>query len=332
MVKAKPWNLEDRQLLIGDAAHSVVPFYGQVRGCARGARGVHSGCGVVSVCTVVRRPCAVRPNGHHSPSTLQQSRAPCTPLLDIPSQGANAAFEDCLFFTECLDACRGDLSAAVRSFASQRKPAGESVRDVLTYTRARTRAHTRRATLLHSALAIAVPSACWSRASTRSLLPFVPPHPPAADALASLSLANYVEMRHKTATRAYMLRKRIDGILSALMPSSWIPLYSMVSGGGFRCACGCCRRAVLRSRAPAAPPYLLPPPPPVAGRVHAHPVPRGRCARRAAGPDCRDDRVDGGVGRARRRRGRADPVRAARARVVEISRRMGWTMRQHTRC
>jgi hypothetical protein len=36
MVKAKPWNVGDRQLLIGDAAHSVVPFYGQVSGPATG--------------------------------------------------------------------------------------------------------------------------------------------------------------------------------------------------------------------------------------------------------------------------------------------------------
>ena len=52
---------------------------------------------------------------------------------------------------------------------------------------------------------------------------------PLGDALAELSLANYVEMRHKTATRTYALRKKIDEVLSALMPGSWIPLYSMVS-------------------------------------------------------------------------------------------------------
>ena len=55
--------------------------------------------------------------------TLTCARTPTRPR----PQGANAAFEDCLFFTECLDACRGDLSAAVRSFAVQRKPAGACV-------------------------------------------------------------------------------------------------------------------------------------------------------------------------------------------------------------
>ena len=50
----------------------------------------------------------------------------------------------------------------------------------------------------------------------------------AGDALAQLSLANYVEMRHKTATYSHLLRKRLDSIMATLMPSSWIPLYSMV--------------------------------------------------------------------------------------------------------
>ena len=42
-------------------------------------------------------------------------------------QGANAAMEDCLFFTECLDASSGDLGAAVRRFAAERKLAGACV-------------------------------------------------------------------------------------------------------------------------------------------------------------------------------------------------------------
>ena len=70
MTKARPWNVGDKQLLIGDAAHSVVPFFGQ---------------------------------------------------------GANAAFEDCLVFTEAIDACHGDIGAAVTRFAATRKPAGACV-------------------------------------------------------------------------------------------------------------------------------------------------------------------------------------------------------------
>lgn len=116
MTKCDPWVVGDRVTLIGDAAHSVVPFYGQ---------------------------------------------------------GANAAFEDCLFFVECLDACAGDLSAAVRKYAKERKPAG--------------------------------------------------------DALAKLSLDNYVEMRAKTASAAFLLRKRFEAGLHWLAPSSWIPQYTMVA-------------------------------------------------------------------------------------------------------
>lgn len=116
MTKCGPWNHGSKQLVIGDAAHSVVPFYGQ---------------------------------------------------------GANAAFEDCLAFCETLDAVHGDLDAAVGAFAESRKPA--------------------------------------------------------CDALAQLSLDNYVEMRHKTASRGWLVRRRLDGLLAALFPRSWVPLYSMVA-------------------------------------------------------------------------------------------------------
>jgi kynurenine 3-monooxygenase len=52
---------------------------------------------------------------------------------------------------------------------------------------------------------------------------------PATDALADLSLDNYVEMRHKTATWEFALRKRVDAALTYWFPGYWIPLYSMVS-------------------------------------------------------------------------------------------------------
>jgi len=52
---------------------------------------------------------------------------------------------------------------------------------------------------------------------------------PAADALADLSLNNYIEMRSKTASTWFRFRKRIEHHLHDLMPNSWIPLYTMVS-------------------------------------------------------------------------------------------------------
>ena len=116
MIKAAPWNHLDRAFLIGDAAHAVVPFFGQ---------------------------------------------------------GANCAFEDALVFVETLAAARGNLAEAVPAFCERRRPA--------------------------------------------------------ADALATLSLENYIEMRHSTATLAFALRKRIDSVLQWLLPGWWEPRYSMVS-------------------------------------------------------------------------------------------------------
>lgn len=108
---------------------------------------------------------------HSPPPRAAHTRAP--PPRPHTRQGANAAFEDCLYFTECLDAANGDLSVAVPRFAETRKPE--------------------------------------------------------TDALAELSLNNYVEMRHKTASPLFLLRKRIEGVLEALLPSTWVPQYSMVA-------------------------------------------------------------------------------------------------------
>lgn len=116
MTKCSPWNMGEKVVILGDAAHSVVPFYGQ---------------------------------------------------------GANAAFEDCLCLMETLDRCNGKLGDAVRTFAREREPAGK--------------------------------------------------------ALADLSLNNYIEMRAKTASKGFLFRKQVEGLLQTLFPSLWIPQYSMVA-------------------------------------------------------------------------------------------------------
>eukprot|EP00499_Haloplacidia_sp_CaronLabIsolate_P003204 CAMPEP_0196770372 /NCGR_PEP_ID=MMETSP1104-20130614/1099_1 /TAXON_ID=33652 /ORGANISM="Cafeteria sp., Strain Caron Lab Isolate" /LENGTH=468 /DNA_ID=CAMNT_0042140483 /DNA_START=35 /DNA_END=1441 /DNA_ORIENTATION=+ len=115
-MRVEPWNHGSRVMLIGDAAHAVVPFYGQ---------------------------------------------------------GMNAAFEDCLVFDELLDQHGGSFTKAVPAFTTTRLPA--------------------------------------------------------ADGIARLSFANYVEMRAHTASATFLLRKRVEAALHALMPSTWIPLYSMVA-------------------------------------------------------------------------------------------------------
>lgn len=115
-VSLEPWNLGDRAVVMGDAAHAMTPFYGQ---------------------------------------------------------GMNCGFEDALYLDEVLDECGGDLARAVPAFAAQRKPM--------------------------------------------------------ADAIGALSLRNYTEMSHHTASGAFLLRKRIEGALHALFPRTWVPQYTMVA-------------------------------------------------------------------------------------------------------
>ena len=50
-----------------------------------------------------------------------------------------------------------------------------------------------------------------------------------ADALAALSLDNFVEMRDHTASRMFRARKAIEKALYRLFPSSFMPLYMMIS-------------------------------------------------------------------------------------------------------
>src|SRR5262245_37224644 len=49
------------------------------------------------------------------------------------------------------------------------------------------------------------------------------------DALADLSLANFVEMRDKTASRLFLLEKRLEKALHRAFPSWFIPLYTLVT-------------------------------------------------------------------------------------------------------
>jgi kynurenine 3-monooxygenase len=115
-IRCDPWNVRDKVLLIGDAAHGTVPFYGQ---------------------------------------------------------GMNAALEDCLCLSEALAAEGGNLSKAVVRFAKERQPAGI--------------------------------------------------------ALCDLSMANYDEMKDKTASRWFLIRKELEGWLNWLLPTYWVPQYSMVA-------------------------------------------------------------------------------------------------------
>ncbi|MGI8955777.1 MAG: FAD-dependent oxidoreductase [Chthoniobacterales bacterium] len=115
-IRCAPWHYQDKIALVGDAAHAVVPFYGQ---------------------------------------------------------GMNAAFEDCYIFDECLAEFPSDRRRAFAEYSRRRKAN--------------------------------------------------------ADALADLAVQNFIEMRDKTASRAFRAKKKLDHTLEGLLPGTYLPLYTMVS-------------------------------------------------------------------------------------------------------
>ncbi|EOB03306.1 Kynurenine 3-monooxygenase, partial [Anas platyrhynchos] len=115
-VKCSSYHLASRCVLMGDAAHAVVPFYGQ---------------------------------------------------------GMNAGFEDCLVFDELMDQFHNDLGACLPEFSRLRVPDDHAISDLAMY--------------------------------------------------------NYIEMREHVNSTWFIFRKRVDNFLHALMPSTIIPLYTMVT-------------------------------------------------------------------------------------------------------
>jgi kynurenine 3-monooxygenase len=115
-IRCAPWYYGDRACLLGDAAHAVVPFYGQ---------------------------------------------------------GMNAAFEDCVVLDECLEKFPNNRERAFAEYFSRRKEN--------------------------------------------------------ADALADLAIGNFIEMRDKTASRAFRAKKKLDHFLEAVLPGMYLPLYTMVT-------------------------------------------------------------------------------------------------------
>src|SRR6266478_3654832 len=115
-IRCAPWYYRNKVCLLGDAAHAVVPFYGQ---------------------------------------------------------GMNAAFEDCVVLDECLDKFPDNRERAFAKYFECRKEN--------------------------------------------------------ADALADLAIGNFIEMRDKTASRAFRAKKKLDHFLEAALPGIYIPLYTMVT-------------------------------------------------------------------------------------------------------
>jgi kynurenine 3-monooxygenase len=115
-IRCAPWYYRDKVCLLGDAAHAVVPFYGQ---------------------------------------------------------GMNAAFEDCVVLDECLEKFPENREHAFAEYFSRRKEN--------------------------------------------------------ADALADLAIGNFIEMRDKTASKAFRAKKKLDHLLEGILPGVYLPLYTMVT-------------------------------------------------------------------------------------------------------
>src|SRR4051794_13077528 len=115
-IRCAPWFNRGKVCLVGDAAHAVVPFYGQ---------------------------------------------------------GMNAAFEDCVVLDGCLQDFPQDRELAFAEYFNRRK---QNV-----------------------------------------------------DALADLAIANFIEMRDKTASKIFRAKKKLDHALEALLPAIYLPLYTMVT-------------------------------------------------------------------------------------------------------
>lgn len=115
-VKCFPWTFDNKIGLIGDAAHAIVPFYGQ---------------------------------------------------------GMNCGFEDCVVLNELIEKHNEQWDKIFPEYESLRKPDG--------------------------------------------------------DAIADLAVANFIEMRDKTADPKFLLQKKIEASFSQKHPDKWIPLYTMVT-------------------------------------------------------------------------------------------------------
>jgi kynurenine 3-monooxygenase len=115
IIRCSPWNYKDKIVLMGDAAHAIVPFYGE---------------------------------------------------------GMNCGFEDCFVFNNLIDKFSGDFSKILPEYSNARKKNG--------------------------------------------------------DAIAELSLRNFIEMRDLVADPEFLLRRKIEGWFSEKHPDKWLPLYSQV--------------------------------------------------------------------------------------------------------
>ncbi len=127
-IKCFPWTFDNKIGLIGDAAHAIVPFFGQ---------------------------------------------------------GMNCGFEDCVVLNELIEKHLPSTLSKVEE----------------------------------------VENMAWKKI----LEEYQTLRKPDADAIADLAIANFMEMRDKTADPKFLLQKKIEALFNSKHPDKWIPLYSMVT-------------------------------------------------------------------------------------------------------
>lgn len=102
-VHVAPWHYEDKVVIMGDAAHALVPFYGQ--GMNAGLEDVFTFYSTLPACVRLCGWCCMwllrAVQGTQSPTTVLRA--------------------------EVLKSCGGDLSRAVPEWARARKPAGDAI-------------------------------------------------------------------------------------------------------------------------------------------------------------------------------------------------------------
>lgn len=94
-------------------------------------------------------------------------------IVPFYGQGMNCGFEDCVVMDDYLSQFGDDLEKVFKAYELSRKPDG--------------------------------------------------------DAIADLAVANFVEMRDRTADPKFLLQKKIEAWFSEKHPDKWIPLYTMVT-------------------------------------------------------------------------------------------------------
>jgi kynurenine 3-monooxygenase len=118
-------------------------------------------------------------------------------VVPFYGQGMNAAFEDVMVLDDCI---REGVSS------SSPLPKGES------------RGVTRPGEIQHTDMK-------WQRVFER----FESLRKPNADALADLAIGNFLEMRDKTGSKLFLLKKKGEKLLARLLPGVYLPLYGMVT-------------------------------------------------------------------------------------------------------